>query len=172
MLKKVIIGIGITLTLIITITLYRFGFFSEVTITEITSPEKIVLGKYFEGDPKSGTFRDIFQEVGKMTESGAIPGKVCGIYLNNPEENEGQIKAIIGILVLDSTITSPDGYTYHVIPEREVIRAYLNADFRVATFKNYTAIFDYSKEKNIDITNQFFEWFDSKEEVYVEVLKK
>ena len=172
MFKKITIGVGISLTILITVTLYNFGFFSTVTIKEITSPQKIVLGKYFEGNPKSEAFRDIFQEVGKMTESGLIDGKVCGIYLNNPENNEGKIKAIIGIFVADSSFTKPKGYSYSIIPEREVIQAYLNADFRVATFKNYTAIFEYSKENKIALTDQFFEWFESKEDVYIEALKK
>lgn len=171
MFKKISAAIGLSIVVIITVTLYRFGMFKNVDVSEKATPSKIIYGKYFEGDVQSDEFRNIFQEIGRITEAKEVDGKVCGMYFNNPENNKGVIKAFVGIWVADSTFTKKEEYVYYVIPSSEVIEAHLNADFRVATFKCYNAIFEYSEENNIAITEQFFEWFENKEEVYVQVIK-
>ncbi len=180
--KKKIFGIGVLPAVLIFIvalmvigtvgSLYSFGFFEPVTVSETYSSSKIVLGKPFKGDARSEEFGEIFTEVGRMTESGAVNGLVCGMYFNNPEKEKGIIDAFIGVMVADSNVTAPEGYVYKVIPERAVLEAHMKADYRVATVKCYQAIFDHSKANNIKITDEFFEWFINKEEAYVQVVKK
>ena len=153
------------------IYLATLGMFASVEVKSVDSESKIIYGKRFLGNMKSQEFQNIFMEVGELHESKKVEGKICGWYMNNPEKSNGEIEATIGIMVTDSNSLSTkiDGFMFYVLPPRKVVQAYVNADFKVAAAKTYTAIANYAKEKNVSLREEYFEWYDSKEDVFVEV---
>ncbi len=161
----------IVLILFATIGMYKIGFFGEVIVKEVLSPQKIVLGKAYEGFTKEPEFRDLFLQVGKLKMDKVVKGEPCGIYFNNPENKQGKVNAVIGLLVSDSTSvpTLPAGFKYYVLPERKTLRGSMEANDAVVTTRCYPAIYDYCEANKITPTNHFFEVFSDSSQTFVEM---
>ncbi|MDQ4138924.1 MAG: GyrI-like domain-containing protein, partial [Bacteroidota bacterium] len=86
------------------------GGFSRVQVIRTTSKPVFIAGRYFEGSMKDKTLGIYFQETAKLLKEKKIPGYLGNIYYNNPEDAHDSIRALIGVVVPDSSVKLPEGY--------------------------------------------------------------
>ena len=171
MTKKIVIGFAIFFLLLgggLVIYYASLGGFSPVDIEQTTSEPKLLFGKKFEGLAKSDSLSAIFSEVGKLHKEGKIEGHLGGYFFNDPKNKNGVIKAFVGILVRDSSYTYP-GFAYFPISSKNVLRAEVKAHRSVAPIVIYSAVYDYSEDHSIPLREEFLEWYESEDRMFVEI---
>ena len=149
------------------------GGFNQPEIKQVLTSETYIAGKAYHGSVKSEAFGDLFREVGKLAEEKKISGDPGGIYYNNPENENDSIQAFIGIIVADSKVALPAGYSIRVLPAgQKALQANLKGHFTMTPNKAYPALFDYAKEQKLALQDVFVERFQGEREAEFLVLLK
>ncbi|WP_207433798.1 GyrI-like domain-containing protein [Sabulibacter ruber] len=156
--KKYLIGLAVIVGLGLVVYTYMGGF-AEVKVSQATSSQLLIAGKYYEGETDAEALGQIYQEVGKAVEEKKLTGDFAGIYYNNPSREAKTVKAFIGVAVKDTT-TLPQGFSVRVVPAgRPVLRGELEASINIAPRRIYSALFDYEKENKIKLKEFYVERF-------------
>jgi hypothetical protein len=121
---------------------YAFlGGFNKPEIIITASPSRYVAGQYYEGPADDPAFGEYFKKAGRLHEAKTLPGNLANIYYNSPEEKSDSIKAFIGILVPDSSVSLPAGYELRVWKGgSKVVQATTRAHYLLAPNKLYPAL--------------------------------
>ncbi|MFC6996659.1 hypothetical protein [Rufibacter roseus] len=155
--KKFLIYMVIVAAVAVGIYAYVGGF-TEVKITQTATSEIVMAGKPFEGDPESEKLGDIYLEVGKAVEQKQLPGDLGGIFYNNPTKETKKVKAFIGVIVPDSSVTLPAGFELRRVAAGEpVLQGTIDASMMIAPKKLYSALFDYSEEHDVKLQEFYIE---------------
>ena len=146
------------------------GGFKNPTITVTSSEALLIAGQAYEGTVKDDAFGNAFQRAAQAVANKELDGVLGNVYYNNPESKSDTIKAFVGVVIQDSTINLPEGFTLlHVPGGRKVLRSEIEAHYMVAPGKLYEALFDYAKEQKLQLENFYVEWFPSDRKGIVEV---
>ncbi|MDX5423577.1 MAG: GyrI-like domain-containing protein [Hymenobacteraceae bacterium] len=149
-------GVGIIL-----LVLYTYiGGFTAPDVVVTTSETKYVAGQPFEGAVNDERLGQAFQRAAQVLEQNELQGMLGNVYYNDPDKSGDSIRAFIGIIVPDSGVALPAGYTLRTVPGgRQVIRAEVEANVMVAPKKLYAAVFDYAQEEKLQLEEFYVEWF-------------
>ncbi|GHA63954.1 GyrI-like domain-containing protein [Pontibacter akesuensis] len=146
------------------------GGFTDPEVTIATSKPMYVAGQPFEGSVEDEALGNAFQRAAQLLEQNELQGTLGNIYYNNPDNSGDSIRAFIGIIIPDSTVKLPQGYTLRKVPGgRKVVHAEVNARVAMAPGKLYEAVFDYAKEQNLQLEEYYVEWFPADDEGVLEV---
>lgn len=156
---------------ILLLVLYTYlGGFTKPDVKLTTSKAMYVAGIPFEGTLQDEALGEAFKKAANILETSQLDGELGNIYYNNPESKSDSIKAFIGIVIPDSVVKLPEGYTVRIVEGgRKVVRAEANADISLLPRKLYAAVFDYAEEENLKLQDFFVEWFPAKDRGVVEV---
>lgn len=158
------------LAAIFLVTYTFIGGFSASDVQVTTSKTMYVAGVPFEGAMQDKQLGEAFQKAGELVKSKKLEGTLGNIYYNNPETSGDSLRAFIGVIVPDSSITLPEGYELRTVPGgRQVVRAETEANITILPKKLYTAVFDYAKENKLKLDDFYVEWFPADNRGIVEV---
>ncbi|WP_242921465.1 GyrI-like domain-containing protein [Pontibacter liquoris] len=167
--KKLLYGIA-ALAIILLVVYTFIGGFAAPEVRLATSQTRYVAGQPFEGSIKDEALGKAFRRAGELVESKKLAGTPGSIYYNDPEHSGDSLKAFIGVLVTDTSITLPQGYTLRTVPGgRKVVRAEATANVAILPKKLYGAVFDYAKEHKLKLEEFYVEWFPAQDRGVVEV---
>ncbi|WP_205504225.1 GyrI-like domain-containing protein [Rufibacter psychrotolerans] len=168
MTKKYLIILAVVAGLGLVAYTYMGGF-TNVKVTQTTSTQLFIAGKYYEGKTDAEALGQVYQEVGKAVEQKQLTGDFAGIYYNNPSRDTKTIKAFIGVAVQDTT-SLPAGFSVRVVPAgRPVLRGELDASITIAPKRIYGALFDYEEEHNLKLKEFYVERFPEDQPATIEV---
>ena len=156
---------------IVLLVLYTFlGGFTEPEVSVTTSKTIYVAGVPFEGSLKDEDLQGAFRISAKLLKSSELSGTLGNIYYNNPEKGADSIRAFIGVIIPDTSITLPEGYELRTVPGgRKVVHAEANADLALLPRKLYAAVFEYAEQENLKLEDFYVEWFPASDQGVVEV---
>lgn len=146
------------------------GGFSAANVLEVNSQQLYVAGQAFRGSVKDNAISDAFRRAAEVLDKKELEGMLGNIYYNNPEGRADSVDAFIGVVIPDSAVQLPADYELRVVPGgRRALRGEVNAHYMLAPNKLYGAIFDYAREKNIELETFYVEWFPEDHQGIVEV---
>lgn len=146
------------------------GGFNQTKITQVISKTIYIAGAPYNGSLKNETFGKLFEKAGKLVEEKQVAGELGGIYYNNPEKSNDSISAFIGIVIPDTTVKLPAGYSIRTVPAgKYILEAKLNAHYMLAPGKLYPALFDYAKSNNLQLQDYFVEYYPTTRHAAVQV---
>lgn len=150
-LKTKIFLLSIPVAILAYILLYWYqGVFNKPVFEVKKASEKTIYGKLYQGDIKHKKFRKTFNTADSLKTNNVLSGDIAALYYNDPEKDEGHVKALIGILVKDSTQKVPDIYKQRTIARRDVLQAVLNTHVRFAP-QLYDDMKTYAKAQNLEL---------------------
>ena len=131
----------------------NMGGFSNPATSLKAAPNRIIVGKMYEGTVMDKKFGKLFNEIEAEIKKGKIKGKLAAYYFNNPDKNKGKMKCIVGIL-LEGDATKPfEPYVIVEIPERKVIRTTVKAHISVAA-NVYKAAEKFAEKNNLKYSDE------------------
>ncbi|RIJ37719.1 GyrI-like domain-containing protein [Pontibacter oryzae] len=146
------------------------GGFTEPEVTMATSQAMYVAGAPFEGSVEDEAMGQLFQRAAKVLDQKELEGMLGNIYYNDPDKSGDSIRAFIGIIIPDSSVVLPSGYTLRTVPGgRRVVRAEVNASVAMSPRKLYAAVFDYAEEEKLKLEEFYVEWFPADDQGVLEV---
>jgi hypothetical protein len=146
------------------------GGFSLAKVSEVSSEQLFVAGRAFKGSVNDNLLNDSFRRAAEVLDKKELEGMLGNIYYNNPEGRADSVNAFIGVIIPDSSVQLPADYELRVVPAgRRALRGEVNAHYMLAPNKLYEAIFDYAKEKNLELETFYVEWFPEDHRGIVEV---
>ena len=146
------------------------GGFSSAKVSEVSSEQLYVAGRAFKGSVTDNHINDSFRRAAEVLDKKELEGVLGNIYYNNPEGRADSVNAFIGVIIPDSSVQLPADYTLRVVPAgRRALRGEVNAHYMLAPNKLYEAIFNYAKEKNLELETFYVEWFPEDHHGIVEV---
>jgi hypothetical protein len=146
------------------------GGFSSAKVSEVSSEQLYVAGRAFKGSVTDNLINDSFRRAAEVLDKKELEGMLGNIYYNNPEGRADSVNAFIGVIIPDSSVRLPADYELRVVPGgRRALRGEVNAHYMLAPNKLYEAIFDYAKEKNLELETFYVEWFPEDHQGIVEV---
>ncbi|MDO6390641.1 GyrI-like domain-containing protein [Pontibacter sp. BT731] len=146
------------------------GGFSSANVSEASSTQLYVAGRAFHGSVNDSGINDAFRRAAEVLDKKELEGMLGNIYYNNPEGRADSVNAFIGVVIPDSTMQIPADYELRVVPAgRRVLRGEVNAHYMLAPNRLYEAIFNYAKEKNLELETFYVEWFPDDHRGLVEV---
>lgn len=155
----------------IAVGIYAYvGGFAKVDITQTTTSDMIMAGRYFEGNPDSEEMGDVYRSVGQAVEQKKLTGDLGGIFYNNPTKESKTVKAFIGVIVADSTAALPAGFELRRVPAgAPVLQGTLDASMMIAPKNLYSALFDYAEENNIKLQEFYIERFPENKPAVIQI---
>jgi hypothetical protein len=146
------------------------GGFSAAKVSEVSSEQLYVAGRAFNGSVTDNLINDSFRRAAEVLDKKELEGVLGNIYYNNPEGRADSVNAFIGVVIPDSAVQLPADYELRVVPGgRRALRGEVNAHYMLAPNKLYEAIFEYAKEKNLELETFYVEWFPEDHRGIVEV---
>jgi hypothetical protein len=146
------------------------GGFSKARVSEVSSEQLYVAGRAFKGSVTDNLINDSFRRAAEVLDKKELEGALGNIYYNNPEGRADSVNAFIGVVIPDSAVQLPADYTLRVVPGgRRALRGEVNAHYMLAPNKLYEAIFEYAKQKNLELETFYVEWFPEDHRGIVEV---
>ena len=168
--NKKFLLVMVVLSIIVGAFYAYLGGFSSAKISEANSQQLFVAGRAFKGSVKDNQINDAFRRAAEVLDKKELEGMLGNIYYNNPDDKSDSISAFIGVIIPDSTAQLPADYELRVVPGgRQALRGEVNAHYMLAPNKLYEAIFDYAKEKNLELETFYVEWFPEDHKGIVEV---
>lgn len=167
--KGIIIGLGVVLSIILVMYIKQGGF-EEVKVEEKMSASRYIVGYYYEGSYTDTAFTELFPKILALKEQQNLSGVPGAVYYNDPEESKGLIKAFLGVIERQRPADIED-VEIRELPSEKVVSASLNASSAFVR-KAYNAIFEYAKENQITLEQQYIEWFPSEDKIEVEIIIK
>jgi hypothetical protein len=162
----VMAGLAIVLLVIYT----YLGGFTKPDVKLTTSETVYIIGQPFVGSVKDEALGNAFQSAAKLLETKELTGTLGNIYYNDPDKSGDSLRAFIGIIVPDTNVSVPVGYTLRVVKGgKRVIRAEVNANIMLAPKRLYGAVYDYAKEEKLKLEDFYVEWFPAQDKGIVEV---
>ena len=105
-----------------------------------------------------------------MLEKKELDGVPGNIYYNDPDKSGDSLRAFIGVIIPDSSVTLPAGYELRTVPGGlQVVHAEVNANVAISPKKLYAAVFDYAEEEKLKLEDFYVEWFPATDRGVVEV---
>lgn len=167
--KKFFIYMAVVIGILLVLYTYLGGF-AQVKVSQVTSSQLFIAGKYFEGKTDAEGLGALYQRVGQAVEKKELAGDLAGIYYNNPEENSKTIKAFIGVSIQDTTVNLPAGFEVRVMPAgKPMLQGELEASMMIAPKRIYTALFDYAKEHGLKLQEFYVERFPEGKPAIIQV---
>ena len=116
-------------------------------------------------------FSDLFIEIEELKKAQNYTGNLGAIYYNNPENSQGNIKAFLGVILVNDIFNIPSGFEKIELNSTEVIEGSLKASnaFGISVNKVYKAIFKFANENNLTLEDYYIEWFPNKDEIIVQI---
>ncbi|PKV67122.1 GyrI-like domain-containing protein [Pontibacter ramchanderi] len=146
------------------------GGFSSAKVSETNSTQLYVAGRAFRGSVNDKGINDAFRRAAEVLDKKELEGMLGNIYYNNPEGRADSLDAFIGVIIPDSAAQLPADYELRVVPGgRRALRGEVSAHYMLAPNKLYEAVFDYSKEQNLELETFYVEWFPEDHQGIVEV---
>lgn len=98
--RKSFIYLGIALLLTgILIIYHQLGGFKKPGISYVDVNSYRVAGTYYEGRLSDKAWEDLFYKTRQYIEKGILDGDMAIIWYNEPEKEEGNVKAFVGVIV-------------------------------------------------------------------------
>jgi DNA gyrase inhibitor GyrI len=146
---------------VVLMVLYTYiGGFSAPKVDIATSETMYVAGQLFEGSVEDEAMGKAFQRAAEVLDKKELDGMLGNIYYNDPDKSGDSIRAFIGIILMDSVSTLPNGFTLRKIEGgKKVVHAEVEANVVLSPKKLYTAVFDYAKEQKLELEDFYIEWF-------------
>ncbi|SFG64650.1 GyrI-like domain-containing protein [Pontibacter chinhatensis] len=167
--KKVFYIVAGIATVVLVFYTYLGGFTAADT-SLATSQTMYVAGQSFEGAVEDKALGQAFQRVSQVLQEKKLEGHPGNIYYNDPDRSGDSLRAFIGIIIPDSTVKLPEGYTLRTVPGgRKVVRAEATANIALLPKKLYGAVFDYAKEEKLKLEEFYVEWFPEDDKGVLEV---
>lgn len=168
--NKKFLLVMVVLSIIVGAFYAYLGGFSNAKVTEVSSEQLYVAGRAFKGSVTDNLINDSFRRAAEVLDKKELEGMLGNIYYNNPEGRADSVNAFIGVIIPDSAVQLPADYELRVVPAgRRALRGEVNAHYMLAPNKLYEAIFDYAKEKNLELETFYVEWFPEDHRGIVEV---
>jgi hypothetical protein len=168
MTKKVLIGVLVVLLAGAVFTYYRLGGFNDPVIEVTMAGPYTVAGRYYEGSVRDKSFGALYDHTEEMIQQGRLPGKLCAIYYNDPEKENGQIKAFVGALLPDEAVDLPEGLQIRRVPPQKVVRGHIDAHYTVAP-GIYNKVHDYAKANELAVSDTTLEIYHTQNQLTVEI---
>lgn len=169
--KTSLITLGILLVIFLVglFFYHRLGGFKTPDITLVQTESYVIAGQPYKGKMTNHKFGKAFEEAEKHLEHKRLQGTLCGIFYNNPEKDTDSIDAFIGVILKDTTITLPEGYSLRSLDARRAIRAHIKAHVLVSPFI-YPDIQEQAENMKVRLKHvPAIEIYPSDEEMIIEV---
>ena len=156
---------------IVLLVLYTYlGGFTEPEVSVTTSKTIYVAGQPYQGSIEDEALGKAFQRAAEVLEKKELDGVPGNIYYNDPDKSGDSLRAFIGVIIPDSSVTLPAGYELRTVPGgRQVVHAEVNANVAISPKKLYAAVFDYAEEEKLKLEDFYVEWFPATDRGVVEV---
>ncbi|MFD2513905.1 GyrI-like domain-containing protein [Pontibacter locisalis] len=156
---------------IILLVLYTYiGGFTAPDVKVKTSEEMYVAGQPFIGSVDDEALGKAFQRAAEVLDKNELEGVLGNIYYNDPDKSGDSLRAFIGVIVPDSNVALPAGYTLRTVPGgRKVVHVEVNANVVLSPRKLYAAAFDFAKEEKLKLEEFYVEWFPEDDRGVLEV---
>jgi hypothetical protein len=148
---------------------YSLGGFNKPVISQVQTSSYFIAGKYYEGKINSKELGRLFERTEEMVNQGSLPGEHAALFYSDPDKNDGQVKAIVGALVNDTTVSLPDSFEIRKIEAQQVVRGSLEAHYTVAPVGIYQEIRKYANENNFTLSDTTLEIYHTRDSLTVEV---
>lgn len=167
--RSTIVFLSLAGALVATLLLWyhRMGGFNTPKVQHGTEGPFFIGGLYYEGRVKDPAMGTLFDTASALVLRKEVEGTLAAHFLNDPNKDEGRIKAFIGIVKEDSLSALPTGWTWKVIPSSEAVKGSIEAHYLLAPFKVYPAMEEYAKGLNKKLREQSLEIYPSEREVVV-----
>ena len=157
--KKLLVIIVIVVAAGFSVYAYLGGFNSpEIRVT--TAKPQYIAGYYYAGPVEGEQLGQLFRQAAEVLEKKELSGELANIYYNSPDNQSDSLKAFIGILIQDTTVQLPTGYSLRKLPGgRKVVEASVNAHYMLSPKKIYPALFNYLEKEKIKTRQVYLEIF-------------
>jgi effector-binding domain-containing protein len=156
--------------LVLGVFLYTyFGGFEDPVITVTNSKSFTIAGFSYEGQMNDKAFGNNFRKADSLVNNKIVTGKVAGYFYNQPKQGEDKIKAFVGVIVDDTTVTSISNLQKKTFPERKVVQAVIEAHYMIMPVNIYPKIQEFAKEKNLKISEESVEIYESDKKLVIQV---
>jgi hypothetical protein len=108
------------------------GGFKEPRMSVVQISGYRLAGKEFKGRSGAPELNDIFSRAKSLNEAGKLPGTLAAIYYETEEAEKGNVHTFAGVIVGDSPVQLPEGFTFRTIPAGRAVQAEIFAHYLVA----------------------------------------
>lgn len=143
---------------------------SPIEIEIVGRESATVFGQYYEGDWKSDTIKKMFIQADDVALK--CGGLSTAIYYNDPNEEDGLMKAFIGVANCESGNKIFSEVRY--IPEGEFLKGKIGNDYFSIPQRIYLEMEEYANDRNIKIGDFSLEQYfsDTLMIVYIPIIEK
>lgn len=168
--RRLAFFIPILLFLLVIIAFWQMGAFNEPEFAYTKSPEYSLAGRTFEGSLAAEGYQKLQQEVQQNWKAGTLDGTRAVYFFNNPDTSK-VVRVLVGLLVSDSSQALPEGWTYHRLPAREVIKTVLSTSRWIAPNPQemYVQTAGYAQENGLQLGEGILEKHHESGRIVMEV---
>jgi len=160
-------------TLILTgilIVYNQLGGFNEPEISLVPVNKYIFAGKMYEGNIKDKEWEELYLNIRSLKENKYPFSSLAIIWYNSPEDEEGEVKAFVGLIWNDS-IAVPESFDIKEIAMKGLVRAELKGHAFVVPNPNkvINKIRKFAESKDLTLNNIVIDRYPEESIIYTEI---
>jgi hypothetical protein len=129
--RILVIVVPIIIALIVAAYIYLGGFKDpEFLFKESTG--YIIFGKRYTGKLEDKNLKASYKEVQEKYEDGKLKGTFAVMHIHEPDQKEGKVDAVIGVIVEDSLNAQNNEYKYYTWRKGPVAEVTIKSHFAVS----------------------------------------
>lgn len=148
---------------------YSLGGFKDPVLTQETTGPYFIAGQYYEGKVDDKALNALFERTEQMAKKEQLPGQPAALFYADPDKNNGNIQAFVGVIIKDTALLLPDSFEIRTVPAQEVIKGNLEAHYTIVPVDVYQEVKKYARENKLTVSDTTLEIYSSRENLIVEV---
>jgi hypothetical protein len=164
----------LTVLLGLSVLVYAFmGGFEKPQIQQVQLPSYLLAGKNYEGEATDKALGKAFEEVENWYQQAGKPGELAAVYYKTlgKDKERNATKAFIGVIVKDSSLKLPAGFSYRRLPGGLGLRAILAPKhIRIAPDQVQKALNDYALSQKRSLQDFVIEHYPENQQFKMEIL--
>ncbi len=171
MLKKTLLYILLPLGLLTLAGYYWLGGFNEVTIEQVTVPERPMLGKPYQGKYGDLALRKIFVQAQQLQASDSVLGTLAVVNLDAASAGGKTVNQFIGIVLDEPPRLAPADYQTDTLAAGTYLRAYVQAHpFVMASPETINQqLLDYAAKHHLSVSGLPIELYRASDTLWIEM---
>ena len=147
------------------------GGFKEIEVTEAPGQSYLIAGIEYKGTIKDDSLEKVYRNISNLVLEEKVKGTFCAVQYIEPDNNEGKVHSLVGIIVNDSLASLPAGLKYHTFTTDKTVRAHITTHYAVAPKpeKVNEKIREFAKAKNLELDTITLEKYLGASEFMIEV---
>lgn len=171
---QIIITVSVLIIIAASVIYAQLGGTKDIEIKKINTNGYLLIGKKYEGKRSSKAFGKLMNEVADLVKTNQIKGDFAVYHFINPDSEQDTLNSLVGIIVADSSQTTPKDFTFTKFVSREVLQATLKSHWLVSPNPAEVAqkLQAYSLTKKLALTDTILEKYNQDKEIITEITIK